>query len=245
MTPVKVPRFVRRPEERPQELLDAALEVFSTYGYRATRLEQVAEAAGVTKGAIYYYFETKEELLKQALQNRIGNVVGRIEAQDQDAPASQLERLRTVLRASFAQWCRPETARMHRLMMGELRTEVPELFDAAMRLGPMRLWQIVGDILAEGQRRGEFGAHFEPFASARFLVSGLMHQALLVTDLQDRGLDAMASDRLFAAAMSVLQTGILTSDATGPAGRLAPEKGVAKTAAKRSPPARRALRGDE
>src|SRR5688572_27287060 len=65
--PARVPRWSRRPDERPQELLDTALEIFSTRGYRATRLEQVAEAAGVTKGAIYYYFSTKEELLTQAL----------------------------------------------------------------------------------------------------------------------------------------------------------------------------------
>ncbi len=45
MSPAKVPRWIRRPEERPQELLDAAIEVFSTNGYRATRLEQVAEVA--------------------------------------------------------------------------------------------------------------------------------------------------------------------------------------------------------
>lgn len=215
------PRWVRRPEERPQELLDAALEVFSAQGYRATRLEQIAEAAGVTKGAIYYYFDTKEELLKQALQSRIGAVFSGIESKAREEAGSSLDRLRAVLRAAFSTWCRPETARMHRLVMGELRTEVPELFDAAMRAGPIQVWQAVGDLLVEGQRSGEFGPHFEAKAAARFIVSGLMHQALLQTDLHERGLDATPPDRIFGAAVEILLHGIVATNDRRPMPRAA------------------------
>jgi AcrR family transcriptional regulator len=56
MCAAKVLRWERRPDARPQELLDAALSVFAERGYRNTRLEEVAEAAGVTKGTIYHYF---------------------------------------------------------------------------------------------------------------------------------------------------------------------------------------------
>lgn len=209
MPAARAPRWNRRPEERPQELLDAALEVFSTNGYRATRLEQVAEAAGVTKGSIYYYFSTKEELLTQALESRIGVVFSGIEAESHRPAPSALERLRTVLRAAWTRWCMPETARMHRLIMGELRTELPDLFDAAMRAGPMHVWRLVGEILLDGQRSGEFGAHFDAPAAARFLVSGLMHQALLQTDLHERGLDSTPPDRISDAALEILLHGIL------------------------------------
>ena len=226
MPPAKVPRWIRRPEERPQELLDAAIEVFSTNGYRATRLEQVAEAAGVTKGSIYYYFDSKEELLTQALQSRIGAIFGGIEGggggRRAEMPAA--DRLRAVLRSAWKHWCKPETARMHRLIMGELSIELPELFDVAMRAGPMRVWQFVGEILRDGQKRGELGTHFDPHAAARFIVSGLMHQALLQTDLQERGLDDTPPDRIFDTALEVLLHGIL----------LAPAKPTTKPTAKRS-----------
>ena len=219
MQTAKAPRWVRRPEERPQELLDAALEVFSTNGYRATRLEQVAEAAGVTKGAIYYYFRTKEELLTQALESRIGVAFSGIEAESRRSGASAAERLRTVLHAAWTRWCMPETARMHRLIMGELRTELPDLFDSAMRAGPMHVWRLVGEILLDGQRSGELGTHFEAKAAARFLVSGLMHQALLLTDLHERGLDATPPDQISEAAMEVLLHGILPGAASARRGR--------------------------
>jgi AcrR family transcriptional regulator len=52
----------RRKAERPQEILEAAFVEFSRNGYAATTLDQVAERAGVTKGTIYVYFESKEHL---------------------------------------------------------------------------------------------------------------------------------------------------------------------------------------
>jgi AcrR family transcriptional regulator len=52
----------RRKAERPKEILEAAFEEFSRNGYAATALEQVAERAGVTKGTIYVYFDSKEHL---------------------------------------------------------------------------------------------------------------------------------------------------------------------------------------
>ncbi|HEY0970113.1 MAG TPA: TetR/AcrR family transcriptional regulator [Gemmatimonadales bacterium] len=219
MQAARTPRWTRRPEERPQELLDAALEVFSTNGYRATRLEQVAEAAGVTKGSIYYYFSTKEELLTQALESRIGTIFSGIEAESHRPAATAVDRLRTVLRAAWTRWRMPETARMHRLIMGELRTELPDLFDAAMRAGPMHVWRLVGEVLRDGQRNGEFGTHFDAGSAARFLVSGLMHQALLQTDLHERGLDATPPERISDAGLDVLLHGILPQ----PEGTLEPK----------------------
>lgn len=203
----RVPRWVRRPEERPQELLDAAIDVFSTHGYRAARLDQVAEAAGVTKGAIYHYFTNKEELLTQALQLRTGTIFDEIEREGRRSAGTGPERLRLVLRAAWERWRMPQTARLHRLLMGELRTELPALFDAAMRAGPMRIWGLVATILEDGQRHGEFRADFPPAAAARFIVSGLMHQALLQADLDERGIAAMPPDEIFETAMTIALRG--------------------------------------
>jgi AcrR family transcriptional regulator len=52
----------RRKAERPHEILEAAFAEFSRNGYATTTLEQIAERAGVTKGTIYVYFESKEQL---------------------------------------------------------------------------------------------------------------------------------------------------------------------------------------
>lgn len=65
------PRWQRRAESRPQELLEAALAEFVARGYAATRLEEVARRAGVSKGTLYLYFENKAELFKAVVRNSL------------------------------------------------------------------------------------------------------------------------------------------------------------------------------
>lgn len=63
----------RRKDARPQELLDAALELFVAKGFAATRTEEVAARAGVSKGTLYLYFPSKEELLKEVIRHHVVN----------------------------------------------------------------------------------------------------------------------------------------------------------------------------
>ena len=62
----------RRPESRPAEILEAALDLFSERGFAATRLEDVASRAGLSKAAIYLYFKDKESLLTALVETTIG-----------------------------------------------------------------------------------------------------------------------------------------------------------------------------
>ncbi len=71
------PRFRRRKEDRPQEITAAALAAFAEKGYAATRVDDVARRAGVSKGLLYLYFKTKEELFKAVIRSF---VIPRIEA---------------------------------------------------------------------------------------------------------------------------------------------------------------------
>ena len=71
------PRYRRRKQDRPQEITDAALAAFAEKGYSATRVDDVAKRAGVSKGLLYLYFKTKEELFKAVVRSF---VVPRIDA---------------------------------------------------------------------------------------------------------------------------------------------------------------------
>lgn len=63
------PRFQRRKEDRPAEITEAALEAFAEKGYAATRVDEVAKRAGVSKGLLYLYFKTKEDLFKAVIKS--------------------------------------------------------------------------------------------------------------------------------------------------------------------------------
>jgi AcrR family transcriptional regulator len=65
----------RRKEARPQELLDAALELFVEKGFAATRSEEVAARAGVAKGTLYLYYPSKEDLLKAVVRENLSTLI--------------------------------------------------------------------------------------------------------------------------------------------------------------------------
>lgn len=71
------PRYQRRKEDRPQEITEAAFSVFAEKGYASARVEEVAQRAGVSKGLLYLYFKTKEELFKAVIKSV---VVRRVDA---------------------------------------------------------------------------------------------------------------------------------------------------------------------
>jgi AcrR family transcriptional regulator len=66
--PSEGPRWERRKAARPSELVAAALQLFVERGFAATRLEDVAARAGVSKGTLYLYFDNKEELFKAVIR---------------------------------------------------------------------------------------------------------------------------------------------------------------------------------
>ena len=61
----------RRKEARPSEIIDAAMALWSEKGFAATKLDDVAKAAGVAKGTIYLYFDSKEALFQSAMEDRL------------------------------------------------------------------------------------------------------------------------------------------------------------------------------
>src|ERR1700739_4507230 len=72
-------RWERRKDARPQELLAAALDLFVERGYAATRLDDIATRAGVSKGTLYLYFTNKEDLFKAVVREHLLPVLGEFE----------------------------------------------------------------------------------------------------------------------------------------------------------------------
>jgi AcrR family transcriptional regulator len=70
---MKTQRWQRRKDARAPEILDAALGCFAEKGFAATRMDDIAERAGITKGTIYLYFESKEAIFKALARQAIGD----------------------------------------------------------------------------------------------------------------------------------------------------------------------------
>ena len=84
-------RYQRRKLDRPDEITAAAFDAFAEHGYAATRVEDVARRAGVSKGLMYLYFKTKEELFKAVIRSvvmpRLAKLEAGIETSDMSAEA--------------------------------------------------------------------------------------------------------------------------------------------------------------
>ena len=168
-------RWERRPDERPQELLDAAMTVFAEKGYRNTRLEEIAEAAGVTKGTIYHYFDTKEALLVRALEHHHDQVFGRLEEllHGVNGPASA--RIRLLIEKGFTVRD-PERRKVFALLLQGLAHEVPKAYRQWLASGPVAGWNLLARLIDEGKRSGEFRRDVDSNSVARLLISGLLLQ---------------------------------------------------------------------
>ncbi|MFZ4808057.1 MAG: TetR/AcrR family transcriptional regulator [Hyphomicrobiaceae bacterium] len=84
----------KQPEQRPDAILAAAFEAFSENGYAETRIDDVAARAGISKGLVYVYFKTKEELLKAVIRAVLVPRVDQLTAEIEQSrlPASALVR---------------------------------------------------------------------------------------------------------------------------------------------------------
>jgi AcrR family transcriptional regulator len=177
MSKVKMQKRERRPEQRPQELLEAALAVFAKHGYRNTRLDDVADAAGVTKGAIYHYFDTKEDLLRSVIEHYQTLAFGRAEdvLQNRLLPAS--DRIRLLVQKIFSGGERRNRHLLGLLIRG-IAHEVPRVHERWLKDGPVRLWTLIADLIEEGKVHGEFRADADGEVAARLLISGLILQRM-------------------------------------------------------------------
>jgi AcrR family transcriptional regulator len=93
------PRWTRRKEARPAEILEAAVAVLAEKGFAATRMDDIARRAGVTKGTIYLYFRSKEDVFKTLVRE---SLIPTIAANVDNARAfegSSSDLIRLVLRA--------------------------------------------------------------------------------------------------------------------------------------------------
>ncbi|HKR87781.1 MAG TPA: helix-turn-helix domain-containing protein [Phenylobacterium sp.] len=120
------PRFRRRKADRPAEIVAAALAVFAEKGFAAARLEEIARRAGVSKGALYLYFATKEELFRAVVGQAIApNVLGLRDMFAQH-PGPFRDLLRLVAERLTAAAGAPAFGGVAKMVIGEARN-FPEL----------------------------------------------------------------------------------------------------------------------
>jgi len=167
------PRWRRRKDARPEELITAALDVFAERGFAATKLEDVARRAGVTKGTIYLYFENKEALFKAVVRETIVPVIAKGEAVAQAFKGSARDLFEELIREYWRLVGETNVAGVPKLMMAEAGN-FPELARFYYEEVVTRGHRLMASVLERGIKAGEFRP-VNLMIAAKLAMSPLMH----------------------------------------------------------------------
>jgi TetR/AcrR family fatty acid metabolism transcriptional regulator len=191
-----------RSADKRERILDAAVRVFAKKGFHATRVSEVAKAAGVADGTIYLYFRSKEELLVSLFEDRVERLLAFLEAElprARGAPA----KLRRVIEIQLG------------LLEGE--RDLAEVVTVILRQSTKLMKEYaapkftayldaIGRVVAEGQAAGEIRRDVSPHLAARVVFGALDGIAMTwALGKADRGGLVRASGQLAAIVLRGLE----------------------------------------
>lgn len=192
--PAPRPRWKRRPEARPEEILRAALEVFGELGFARTRLEDVARRAGVSKGTLYLYFDNKEALFRAMVTAKLEATLAHAEEFIRTWTGSTADLLRAFTRDYWKMMNQPEKLRLAKVVLSEL-SSFPELAKWYYQEVILRLRRVIQGILDRGIERGEFRPLHTAF-TARALQILVVNMAQFLHYFQKYDPAPLSSDEL-------------------------------------------------
>jgi len=155
MTTAIKPRWTRRKEARPKELMTAALEAFVEHGFAATKLDEVARKAGVSKGTLYLYFDSKEELFKAVVRETIVPNIEQAEKVMVDFQGNTRDLFNELISNWYKQISSINLAGICKLMFAEA-SNFPELAQFYHDEVIARSELMMTQLLERGMRSGEF-----------------------------------------------------------------------------------------
>ena len=145
----------RRPELRPDEIADAAFGVFAKRGFAAARMDDIAAAAGVSKGTLYLYFPGKEALFEAAVSRLIGPRIELIRQTATNFGGSTADLIRQLGQLMAEQAQRPEMGVLIRLLISEAQS-FPALTEIYHRQVIAPGMAMLRALILHGVETGEF-----------------------------------------------------------------------------------------
>jgi AcrR family transcriptional regulator len=185
-------RWKRRAEARPDEILAAALDEFIAKGFDAARIEDVARAAGLSKGAIYLYFPSKEALLRALVEREIAPLVTQLAAAAAAETADPVDMLRFALSYAATRIRDPRIFAIPRLVIS-ISGRFPEITRHYRAAVVEPAHQIVERLIARGIALGRFRP-VDLKAATRAIIGPMMFEALWTHVLEGESALGSAED---------------------------------------------------
>jgi AcrR family transcriptional regulator len=165
-------RWQRRKEARVPEILEAALACFAQKGFAGTRMDDIARKAGITKGTIYLYFDSKESVFKALARASIGEQLAAVRTMVDNFPGSSAELLRLVLTTMGGFVRTSDRVILPKMLLAEAGN-FPELAKFWREEIIERGITLFGSIIQRGVARGELRP-IAPEHAARLCVAPIL-----------------------------------------------------------------------
>jgi len=176
MAQLEEQRWQRRKAERPGEIIDAALELFVAKGFMATRLDEVAKLAGVSKGTVYLYFDNKEALFKAVVETLVVPEIERTEQQIQAFDGSASELISQLVKQWWESVGESQLCGLPKLIIAEAGN-FPELASFYVEHVIGRVRRGIAQLISRGIAEGEFKT-CDPAYAARLLLAPMVFAAI-------------------------------------------------------------------
>jgi len=169
-------RWKRRKEDRPEEILNAALELFTEKGFAATRMDDVARSAGISKGTLYNYFESKESIFHAVVQEMISPEIEKVETMVANYKGPTDHLLRQLIRAWWTNVGETRLSAIPKIVISE-SGNFPELAEFFVETVVKRARRLFTDVVSRGVVSGEFNT-VETQAVARLIIAPLVYATI-------------------------------------------------------------------
>lgn len=181
-------RWHRRKDERPEEILDAALHLFSEKGFSATRMQDVARAAGISKGTLYLYFSNKEAIFYQVVQQRITPQLDQVESTVDASTGSQADLLRQLINGWWLGVACSSLSAIPKIITAEAGN-FPELARYFTINVVTRSRKLFSRVIDRGMKSGEF-RQYDADTVARLVIAPLVQATIWMHSLKPYDDDA-------------------------------------------------------
>ena len=162
-------RWRRRKEERPAEILTSALRLFAEKGFALTNLNHIAKGAGVSKGTLYLYFDSKETLFKAVINEFVLPQIAKAEEQAMQYSGSISDLMFELQERWRINVLETELSGIPKIMMAEA-SNFPDLAQFYLENVIQRTRNFVSNLISIGIKRGEFISCDSEYAARTFLT---------------------------------------------------------------------------
>jgi len=152
--PVRATKTRRRKDARPSEIIEAAMSEFTEHGFERARLDRIASAAGISKGTIYLYFDSKEALFEEAVKTYVLTVMDAVDADIAGVEGTTEMLIQKLLVRIYDHMVGSHAATIMRILITE-GERFPELVRRYHDIAILKGLKVLERFLARGIARGE------------------------------------------------------------------------------------------